>query len=258
MFLPESERIQYRRNPLEIVVCQLRFPPILRIDKETPSTFQDAIRADYPLFAQKSLGLPSEMVGAISVKIGMAGIPSNSYEFRSADGKWVISLTKEWLALTCRRYTKWTEFVDHLRAPLEAFRREYSPAFYVRTGLRYQNILQRSELGLQNEPWSALLNQNIAGVLAAPELRGRVEQSSADFVVCVEGGNDRIHLQHGLGTKKTGAQAEGVYVLDLDIYTEERIGTADANTRLDRFNTEAGRLFRWCIGDRLHEALGPS
>jgi uncharacterized protein (TIGR04255 family) len=198
------------------------------------------------------------MAGAISVRIGMAGIPANAYEFSSADGNWIISLTKEWFALTCRRYTRWTEFVDHLRSPLAEFQRQYSPAFYVRAGLRYQNIIQRSALGLENEPWSALLNHDIAGVLASAELRGHVEQSSADFVVCVEGGKDRIHLQHGLGTKQTAARTEEVYILDLDIYTTERMRTEDANTRLVSFNTEAGTLFRWCIANRLHEALGPT
>lgn len=236
----------------------LRFPSILRIENEAPSSFQDAIRAQYPFFEEKSLGFPSPMPGPISVKIGLAGLPASSYEFSSPDRNWVISLTKEWIALTCREYSKWSEFADRLQPPLEAFQKQYSPAFYVRSGLRYQNIIQRSQLGLDGEAWSGLINPKIAGVLSCEEFTGSIEQSWSDFVICEKNGRDRLHLQHGLATKQTADLADEVYVLDLDIYTQERMSINDANTKLKSFNNEAGKVFRWCIGDRLHEALRPA
>ena len=50
MNLPEYERVIYERNPLIQVVCQLRFPTILKIAHQEPVEFQDEIRFQYPLF----------------------------------------------------------------------------------------------------------------------------------------------------------------------------------------------------------------
>ena len=39
-----EDRCIYRRSPLIEVICQLRFPAILRIDAQAPAQFQEAIR----------------------------------------------------------------------------------------------------------------------------------------------------------------------------------------------------------------------
>ena len=62
----ESERVIYTKNPLESVICQLRFPVILRIGAKPPVEFQEALRKDYPLFREIppldiGTGLPPEL-----------------------------------------------------------------------------------------------------------------------------------------------------------------------------------------------------
>ncbi len=54
MPFPEVQRVIYRKNPLEQVICQFRFPAILRIDTETPADFQERIRNDFPQFAEQT------------------------------------------------------------------------------------------------------------------------------------------------------------------------------------------------------------
>jgi hypothetical protein len=46
-------------------------------------------------------------------------------------------------------------------------------------------------------------------------------------------------------------------MIDADFFTEERLERENARARLNEFNREAGRLFRWSISDRLHDAMGP-
>ena len=41
-------RSRYTKCPLTEVVCQLRFPVILSIDKDLPVSFQELIRRQYP------------------------------------------------------------------------------------------------------------------------------------------------------------------------------------------------------------------
>ena len=44
----EQSRQIYRRRQLLEVICQLRFPDILKIESTAPAEFQDQIRAEYP------------------------------------------------------------------------------------------------------------------------------------------------------------------------------------------------------------------
>lgn len=48
MPFPEYPRYRYEKHTLQNVICQLRFPTILRIGTEQPSDFQDSIRDRLP------------------------------------------------------------------------------------------------------------------------------------------------------------------------------------------------------------------
>jgi len=61
MPFPDSKRAFYGKNPLEEVVCQLRFPPILRIEVETPAVFQDKVRQVFPLYKRLTVVPPLGM-----------------------------------------------------------------------------------------------------------------------------------------------------------------------------------------------------
>ena len=53
MFSNQPRKI-YRRNQLIEVICQLRFPEILKIEAHEPADFQDAIRQAYPQYGKSS------------------------------------------------------------------------------------------------------------------------------------------------------------------------------------------------------------
>ena len=58
MFSTE-ERCIYRKNQLNEVICQLRFPEILTIGVNVPAAFQEAIRDEYPQYtARKEVPAP--------------------------------------------------------------------------------------------------------------------------------------------------------------------------------------------------------
>lgn len=52
MPFPDTQNFVYENNPLAKVVCQLQFPPILKIDTELPSMFQDSIRDEYSSYSE--------------------------------------------------------------------------------------------------------------------------------------------------------------------------------------------------------------
>ena len=64
MPFPKSKRVSYKKSPLQEVICQVRFPPILSIDVDVPALFQDTIRKDYPYFNDKEeiqIKIPEEL-----------------------------------------------------------------------------------------------------------------------------------------------------------------------------------------------------
>ena len=256
---PESQRVVYRKNPLVEVVCQLRFPAILQIDVEPPAGFQSRIRSEYPVLNDKSnelLGLPPETPAIVANLLRARGgkQPQAAYDFVSADGHWTVSLTREFLALTTSRYRRWEEFKQHMEIPLQALLQQYSPPWFTRIGLRYQDLVRRSVLNLGKRAWADLLNSHVVGVLAASELNLSVLQSFTQTVMRLPGGSS-LNLRHGIA--QASDSNELCYLIDNDFSTEERTSPTNVFTRLDYFNQQSGRLFRWCITEELHAAMEP-
>lgn len=264
MPFPDSKRVIYAKNPLAEVVCQLRFPPILRIGSEAPAAFQEKIRSKYPLFKENraseiGLELPPEIVEQITRLPGNL-IPSPlrvsriSYDFISDDEQWRIGLTRDFISLSTTKYERWEDFKAHLEQPLQLFIEIYSPAFFQRVGLRYRDLICRSRLGMTNAPWSDLLESPISGELAASEIAGCIEGAWRQVKLRLPDNEGEVLIQHGLVNTP---ENEVCYLIDSDFSFSGRTEVKDAVKKLDSFNQKSGRLFRWCITDRLHRAMEP-
>lgn len=127
MTFPESPRVIYEKNPLQEVVCQLSFPPILRIGSTAPAEYQELIRREYPLFEETPTAeLPADISPELSKLLAdkaLLGSPTMDYEFASVDGNWVVDLTRDSLTFTSYDYKRWEDYRSHLRGPFEAFLR---------------------------------------------------------------------------------------------------------------------------------------
>ena len=215
---PAAERVVYEKNQLEEVICQLRFPQILRIDAEPPSQFQDAIRKAYPLYSEEDPtgGLGAQLSPEVArlVKGVFAGPTVKlARRFSSSDQAWVVSLASNFIALSTRVYRRWSDFFEHFREPLTAFTDIYEPAFFARIGLRYRNALTRSALGLNDQPWSELLAPHVAAELV-PLASGVMEAQHQLLFDLNDDLGSRVRLTHGLARNpKTN---EETYVLDAD------------------------------------------
>jgi uncharacterized protein (TIGR04255 family) len=255
MTFPALQRVLYERNPLEEVICQLRFPPILRIGSDNAAEFQEAIRADYPLYKEEEPTLPAIPLPAeLAEIIGRAAQgPKPSQKFLSADEAWTVSLTRDFIALSTVRYERWEHFRQRLTNVVATLERIYRPAFYTRVGLRYRDVIRRSSLGLQDVPWAQLLAPFVAAELST-EIGERVGENAHVALIALEQPGS-VRLRHGL--LKPDQSGEQSYAIDSDFFTAERTELGDANRRLDYFNQQAARLFRWCITPRLHNAMGP-
>ncbi|MFO1422968.1 MAG: TIGR04255 family protein [Candidatus Competibacteraceae bacterium] len=264
MRLKQWDRVRYTKNPLVEVVAQVRFPRILEIDDQLPSDFQRALRQDYPLLEVQEETL-AVMIGQGPNKMMADDLPrrTTAYHFITPDRAWRISLASEFLALTCANYEKWEDFQPRMMAGLETVAKLYSVTYWTRLGLRYRDLINREEIGLIDVPWRELLAPFLLGATIAdplteddsiPETDVLAAQSYISFQLedCVLG------LRHGIVRKEqTDGQA---YLIDADFYLDNQIARFDLDAikrHLDRFHANAGAIFRGCIQERLHNALGP-
>lgn len=254
MPIPESERTIYGHNPLEEVVCQLSFSPILRIGSEIPVAFQEALRSVYPKYQQR---LVSPVPIPQQILMTLPGFPSEtSYEFATKDDVWTITLNKTSIALTCRAYEKWEEFEKRLQNIFDVCVNEYHPGDLTRIGLRYKNVIRRSRFNVAEVRWSQLLNPQISAELGSADLaEDEIELSASQAVLRLRQYNSRVQIQHGLA--KSPSETEILYVIDSDFFTQQPTEASDVKQRLSYFNKQAGCLFRWCITTKLHDAMGP-
>ncbi len=255
---PDSPRVLYAKNPLFEVVCQVRFPPILRIDAGVPANFQERIRKDFPLFSDEDAplfpGLSPDISRLVQTNLAQQ-LSQRTWKFESEDAKSAVTLTREFFSLTTTKYTQWENFRTQIEILLNALQAEYPPSFLTRVGLRYENMIVRSELGLDGVPWSDLLQPHIAAEFSRSDLAPSIRESVHRVLIDLAS-QGRVNLRHGVARKQSGDEI--CYVIDNDFFTEEKMEVANVIDRFNVFNKEAGRLFRWCISNRLDAALGPT
>lgn len=261
MPFPEVKRVIYKKNPLDRVICQLRFPPILRIDAEIPAAFQEQIRKDYPNFGETSeleIQLPKGLRGQIPSDVlrqALQSSGSKNYEFVSEDGQWKTNLTRTFIALTASNYERWEEFKAQLERPLAALIDVYTPTNFTRIGLRYIDVIRRSVLGLDQVGWEHLLQPYVLGILGAPDVGKHVESFESRYEI-------RLADEKGVAKVVTrfvehADDGEICYMIDSDFYDTSKTGIDQAIPRLDYFNKRSSRLIQWCVTGLLHQAMEP-
>jgi len=259
MPFPEVKRVIYERNPLDRVICQLRFPPILKIDAEIPAEFQDRVRNDFPNYSEtwELRVVPQEIRAEIPDEVFRQLTQSSgtkNHEFSSEDDRWKVNLTRTFIALTANRYERWEEFKDKLADLLSALIDLYSPAYFSRVGLRYVNVIRRSELNLRDASWSELLQPYILGILGSPGVGNHIQNFESRYEIRLSDGESIVKTITAFIEADDG---ERCYVIDSDFSNTNKTGIDATMEKLDCFNSRGSRLFQWCITDRLHQAMEP-
>jgi uncharacterized protein (TIGR04255 family) len=257
MTFPETPRVIYEENPLVEVICQLKFPPILRIDTELPAVFQELIRKEYPVVQMaEQVSFPQPLMKLLQQSVPASFFQGRTYQFISEDSKWTISVSREFLALSTSQYKRWEEFRGKLQTAMDAFVSTYTPSFFTRVGLRYRDVINKSSEALKGLDWPQLLQPHILGELGRPELRGSITHAQRELLVSLGGKRGQVRVLHGLIRETEGTDFS--YSVDSDFFCEERTEINNAFELLDAYHHEAGWLFRWFTTPALHERLRPT
>jgi len=262
MPFPEAPKVIYKRNPLVQVICQLRFPPILRIDTEAPAGFQECIRRDFPEFEEKEetrlgLSLPQRIQKDMAAELLREVIPSRTknYEFASQDRVWRVNLTRSFIALSTSKYRRGSEFNQKLEAPVRALREMYKPAYFSRIGLRYVDVIKRSALGLRGVSWNELLKPAVLGLLSWRGVSENIATLEGKCEIRLEDEKSMARIVTGL--VESEGNDEECFMIDTDFFNTDRTEIGDVRRMLEYFQVRGSRLIQWFITERLHAAMEP-
>lgn len=253
---PDSPRVVFRKNPLTEVICQLRFPPILQVASEEPSAFQELIRGQYP-FYEKTQAIPQQLTSLLTQLSITPALPAEwiAHRFLTADRTSHISLSRDFIAVSALKYTRWENFRREIDTARKALEKIYSPAFYTRVGLRYRDIIDRRSLGLQNTAWKELFRPSLSGLLGEVGIAEHLTTTQNQTQIKLAQEDQFMLLQHGSTPLSGGEQG---YAIDADFFSPSQLSGDGALDLLDRFNRIAGNFFRWAITERLSTALEPA
>ena len=266
MALRDYQRVHYRKNPLIEVICQVRYPRVLSIDGEVPSAFQNKISTQYP-----SLQTANEFQQQVSFDMTddnprpriMQPEKRPNYAFFSADTKWKVNLTSNFLSLSTIQYCSWEDFSERLKLLIEVFQEIYSRPFsaYERVGLRYIDGFTRSRMGLNNIDWNELLQPHALGFLSNPDIKNDVK-SFACTTEFDAGNNSFARINTSLGYINTGnvqvplPGQELSLILDSDIFAFKVNKDALFST-LEYIHKISTNIIRSVITAKLHKAMEP-
>ncbi len=265
MPFPKSNRIIYKKNPLDKVICQLRFPPILKIDKEIPADFQEIIRKEFPIFSETTdfgYDIPQNKTNkekldpeALKKLLFQPPIENKNYLFSSEDDIWKINLTRTFIALSTDKYERWETFIKKLLIPLETIIKIYEPAYFTRIGLRYIDNIKRSDLGLERHSWDDLIQPYILGMLSSTDIKENVENFESRYSITLNDNKGQVRIL----TKffEDPINKEKCYMIDSDFSNDSKVEIGEELKYLDYFNKRGSRLIQWCITPTLHKAMDP-
>jgi uncharacterized protein (TIGR04255 family) len=254
---PPSPRVVYEKAPLSQVVCQLRFPQILRIESQPPADFQDRIKSLFPLVERVLPQLPANMPPELAQMIGAQFAGAPNFMFQTEDKTSTINLVSNAISFKTTKYERWERYCELFIPALEALIDIYGPSFFERIGLRYINSIDREKLDIADTKWVELLRPEILGELSTPGFETMAVDLARNIRLLSPDGQSALFLQHGFIKRKSDPSTIA-YRLDFDFYRDGKTEIRDARDTINHLNSMVGRAFRWCITDTLHNILGPS
>lgn len=249
--LQEYPRVVFERNPLKVVVTQVRFPPVFVLDQPSGvAPFQEAIRDEYPL---------AEARGAhVTVAVGPGGVAvpptqPGPWRFLSDDSSWVAALAPDFISLETTGYYRFEEFRARVERLLNAAVAALRLTRRQRLGLRYVNEITHPD-AIHLSDWRKFLREELLGIAGGEKFGERVAQAAQQIQLDLDEG--KVTIRHGYSREETRSS---VYFLDLDAY-DDSPGDFDVQEILEKltlYNKWIWDIFRGSITDELVEYLQP-
>ncbi len=260
LFGEVPERVLLRNAPLVRALGQATFPKIVKISEESYiGEFQEAIRGDYP-------HLQRDNIQSVEVNVDGSSMQHRAIEtvvWRFLDLKRIIrvSLGTNAITLETAKYVSRREFIERLKAVLDALSLTIKPAAVSRVGFRHVDRIQGKEiLG----SLSKLIQPELLNVLQ-PDLLQQIEFSMTNITCLTKEG--KLIVRYGMAPPKfthdpyMAPPVENLsWVLDIDSFSTKCEGSKFEPDllckELDKVAARAYAFFRWGITDEFLQRFG--
>ena len=245
---PHPARI-FERNPLQVVVAQVRFHPILRV-AQTVVDFQERVRHSFPTYQQ-------QQVQTVEPK-GPAGFQVKlepQFVFSDPRALATLYLSNTSLTLESRQHRDRAAFHARMASALDAFLTVHGGFQGTRLGLRYINILRTQVIGTDLGRLVTL-----DGLVSAPYCHppGSVTRDGDTRFAgeVVSGVRDQGSLALRYAWREPAAGQPAEYHLDFDRYFEGDFQPAQVGGLLEDFAQDIFATYMDAAGDDLLAWMG--
>lgn len=228
---PEQPEIPLKNAPISSVICQLRFPTVLKIATEQPVELQEEIRNDFP-------SLEVEGINPLADSPSERPVPAN-FRFKTADESYLFSLAPNFFSLSTEIYTHWKDFSHLVSRVADVVIGIYKIPYATRLGLRYTN-----KFDLENTQSSSLTDLKR---VFRPELTAQWQTDCWDkpeevlnqIALTTE---EKEHL-----TIRLAVINQETSILDFDYFNTGKIPLDGLKDLLNHYHGVIYNAFRWSI-----------
>lgn len=259
MNFQDTPRVAYKLNPLKEVVIQYTFTGSLSSFVPNFSSrmvdLHQLLILQLPYFnSDTNTGVSFDLAGLqMGAPLATQNLSLVNYHFASESMR--LTINERFLAFTVTEYESWEKFYGLVSTVFKFLAGEASVFSFrfARVGLRYRDIIERQVLGLGDCKWGELIVPDLlpGDLLSNPDLLG----NHSTLVFRLNEGQ----LIANFAAVTNATSNEQAFMIDGDFFIEaESLDYAKADSTVQGFNKSARNFFRWCITDKLYDALQPS
>lgn len=254
---PPSE-IALANAPLERVLAQVRFPPILKIDDRSQAArFQELVRGDYPILNE----LENQIVH-IEITPGQGPVPTartaKVWQFCNFDNSWRAAIASDSMSLETSSYSSRADFLERWHKLLDALDHVFQPQVVDRIGMRYIDRID----GEHYHRFDEMIAPQLIGS-AFSRLKPAIRQSTSESILAVPEG--QLLLRFGVlpanATFDPGAYAPKPtisFFLDIDVSAPGRrkFELPQIKGMFRAFAERAYTVFRFSVTNEFLDTFG--
>jgi uncharacterized protein (TIGR04255 family) len=251
--LPAPDRTFLENNPLQLVVCQVRFDRVETLnDRKSARRFFErlgGVDGPFPkltqIITQRVTINPQAAPGEPPTTEQQRG-----WRFSNPEGDCHVTLLPDSLALETTTFPGWNNFAPLLERALDVLAEEADPAIEQRLGLRFVNLMVHDEVRSPSE-WEGYIAGDLLAPIRHPVLGPGV--TAAQHQVTLDLADElRCILNYGLAPDANGSGRVG-YLVDLDVFRERSapFSAGDVFKASEVMNDRAVSLFQQVVTPKL-------
>ena len=255
---PPPEEVALDPNPLVRVLAQVRFPPILMLEREeTVAPIQDVLRRRFPMM---------ERLSGSNVEVSLDnGVPSvrqkdqrTLWQFATSDRLSSVTISQDTVTLDTQTYQSRSEFLDLMVEVLEIVGDKVQPAFAASVSMRYVNRLDAAFVedhvdrmpeyarGFMRKEWSEMIDHSIT------ETHLRV----AEGAMIIRAGVLPPHTTFDVNIVQPTDRRSWILDLDLGAAGQHPFETRELRALFASIAGRSYAVFRNAIGNAVVDAVG--